>query len=118
LEQQVAPFVSAPETAEESHWKALESDPDLQHLLAEKRRFIVPATIFFIVYYFALPVLVGYFPRLMSTKVVGNINLAYLFAVSEFVMTAVVIYLYVKRANHFDELADQLRAKVTGGARR
>jgi uncharacterized membrane protein (DUF485 family) len=54
----------------------------------------------------------------MSTKVVGNINLAYLFAVSEFVMTAVVIYLYVKRANHFDELADQLRAKVTGGARR
>ena len=34
-------------------------DRELQQLLVVKRRFIVPATLFFVVYYFALPVLVG-----------------------------------------------------------
>ena len=40
---------------------------DFRALVAAKRRFIVPATIFFIVYYFALPILVGYAPDLMKT---------------------------------------------------
>lgn len=102
-------------TAEESRWEALEHDPELQQLLAEKRRFIVPATIFFICYYFALPILVGYFPDLMSTKVIGNINLAYLFAVSEFVMTGVIVYLYVQHANQWDARAAELKARL--GAR-
>jgi len=98
----------------QAQWKALESDPDLKELIAAKRRFVVPATIFFIVYYFALPVLDGYFPDMMSTKVIGNINAAYLFALSEFVMTAVIVYLYVQRAKHFDELAARVRAKAGG----
>jgi uncharacterized membrane protein (DUF485 family) len=106
-------FASVPRrTAEESRWEALESDPELQQLLAEKRRFIVPATIFFIAFYFALPILVGYFPDVMSKKVIGNINLAYLFAVSEFVMTGVIVYLYVQRANQWDALAADIRAKL------
>ena len=72
--------------------------------MAAKRRFIVPATVFFIAYYFALPILVGYFPGVMDRDVVGNINLAYLFALSQFVMAWVVMWLYVRRARHFDAL--------------
>ncbi len=41
---------------------------------------------FFIVYYFALPLLVGYAPQLMATKVFGVVNVAYLFALSQFFM--------------------------------
>ena len=37
--------------------------------MATKKIFIVPAFMFFVVYYFALPVLVGYAPQFMSTKV-------------------------------------------------
>jgi uncharacterized membrane protein (DUF485 family) len=105
-------------TAEESRWEALQSDAELQQLLAEKRRFLVPATIFFICYYFALPILVGYFPDLMSTKVIGNINFAYLFAVSEFVMTGVIVYLYVKRADRWDTQAAHIRAKLEARSKR
>jgi uncharacterized membrane protein (DUF485 family) len=106
-------FASVPRrTAQQSRWEALESDPELQQLLAEKRRFVVPATIFFIAYYFALPILVGYLPDVMSKKVIGNINLAYLFAVSEFVMTAVIVTLYVQRANHWDVLAEHIKARL------
>ena len=42
--------------------------------------------VFFVVYYFALPVLVGYAPELMSRPVVGKVNIAYLFALSQFFM--------------------------------
>jgi len=96
-------------------WNALEQDLDFQQLVAAKRRFIVPATLFFLIYYFALPILVGYFPTLMETPVIGALNVAYLFALSQFVMAWVVMALYVKAANGFDEAAAKIRAKVAGG---
>lgn len=100
-----------------AEWEAIEADPEFQRLLAEKRRFIVPATVFFIVYYFALPVLVGYFPTAMETEVVGKINLAYLFALSQFFVAWGIAWLYVRRAARFDRMAAAIVARVKGGAR-
>ena len=48
---------------------------------------IVPATVFFVVTYFALPVAAGWFPELMKMEVWGKVNVAYLFALSQFFMT-------------------------------
>ena len=67
---------------------------------------------FFIVYYFALPVLVGYFPALMETTVVGKINLAYLFALSQFFMAWTLMWMYVQRARRYDVMAGDIVAKV------
>jgi uncharacterized membrane protein (DUF485 family) len=100
----------------QSDWEKLENDPGFQALTREKARFIVPTTIFFIAYYFALPVSVGYFSGLMETKVIGSINLAYLFALSEFVMAWVLTGMYVKRARIWDAKAAAIVAKVKGGA--
>ena len=55
--------------------------------------------IFFIVYYFALPVLVGYARPLMEKRVLGPVNLAYLFALSQFFMAWIIAALYVRAAN-------------------
>ena len=49
--------------------------PDFKRLLVSKARFIIPATIFFVVYYFTLPVLVGWFPKFMEQKVVRRSEL-------------------------------------------
>lgn len=100
----------------EAEWHAIETDADFQRLVAAKRRFIIPATVFFIVYYFALPILVGYFPELMETPVIGKINLAYLFALSQFFMAWILMLLYIRKANAFDEAAAKIREKVKGGA--
>jgi uncharacterized membrane protein (DUF485 family) len=54
-----------------SDWDRIAAYAEFKDLLAAKARFIVPATIFFIIYYFALPVSVGYFPELMKTQVIG-----------------------------------------------
>ncbi len=97
---------TAAEDADAADWNALAASEKFKQLLKAKRRFIVPATVFFIVYYFALPVLVGYFPEFMSRKVIGAINIAYLFALSQFVMAWVIAGLYVRAANRFDRMAE------------
>ena len=86
-------------------WDAIAADPDFKSLIAAKLRFIVPSTIFFTVYYFTLPVLVGWWPDLMATKVLGDVNLAYLFALSQFFMAWTLAFLYVRAAAGWDKRA-------------
>jgi uncharacterized membrane protein (DUF485 family) len=95
-------------------WTQIERDPEFQELLAAKRRFIVPATIFFLLYYFALPLTVGFAPQLMERRVIGHINLAYLFALSQFIMAWALAFLYVRQAARFDAMAARLRGKAAG----
>ena len=99
-------------TAEEEagviNWQALAASEKFRRLLRAKRRFIVPAMVFFIIYYFALPVLVGYARPLMETRVFGAVNLAYLFALSQFFMAWVVAALYVRAAVKFDTMASEV----------
>jgi uncharacterized membrane protein (DUF485 family) len=110
---------TSPDTAPvggEHDWTAIESTPAFRELVASKRRFIVPATVFFIVYYFALPILVGYFPEAMSRDVFGKVNVAYLFALSQFLMAWVVMALYVRRARSFDAQEHAIVERAAGRA--
>ena len=95
-------------------WAAIERTPEFRALVRAKRAFIIPATLFFVAYYFALPALVGYWPDLMSTRVAGPINLAYLFALSQFVMAWGIMAAYVRRAQRYDRMVERLLAGVKG----
>lgn len=64
--------------------------------------------IFFVLYYAALPLLVGYAPGLMTKRVLGPVNLAYLFALSQFAMAWIVAALYLRAAAKFDRMADDV----------
>jgi uncharacterized membrane protein (DUF485 family) len=81
------------------HWDQIGATTEFQRLLVVKRRFIVRATLFLVVYYFALPVLVGWVPQLMSRPVLGPLNIAYLFALSQFFMAWCIAALYVREAS-------------------
>ena len=85
-----------------SEWDALAADPEFQTLVRARRTFVIPGTIFFIAYYFALPVLVGFAPELMSRPVWGPLTLAYAFALSQFAMAWILLALYLWRARSFD----------------
>jgi uncharacterized membrane protein (DUF485 family) len=91
--------------ADKTEWDRIAETREFKDLMAIKKTFIIPAFVFFIVYYFLLPILVGYAPQFMATKVIGVVNLAYLFALSQFFMAWTVAWLYVKAANNFDRLA-------------
>lgn len=97
-------------------WEAIAASTRFRQLLRAKRRFILPAMIFFIVYYFALPILVGYARPWMETKVIGAINFAYVFALSQFFMAWIIAGLYVRAAARFDKMAQEvITSSAEGG---
>jgi uncharacterized membrane protein (DUF485 family) len=99
---------TAAEEAGAIPWEAIAASARFKELLRAKRRFVIPAMIFFIVYYFALPALVGYARPLMERRVLGPVNVAYLFALSQFFMAWIIAALYVRAANRFDRQAREI----------
>lgn len=97
----------------DQEWVALANEPEFQALARSRRRFVVPATIFFIVYYLALPFSVGFAPALMSRPVWGPLTLAYVFALSEFAVAWILLALYLMRARSFDVQAARIRHHET-----
>ncbi len=97
--------------APQSVWDKIAASKDFKDLIATKRIFIVPAFVFFVVFYFALLVLVGYAPQFMSIKVL-DVNLAYLFALSQFFVAWIIAGLYMRAANDFDRLSRDIIEKV------
>lgn len=111
------PVPAAKKTETPDVWSEVYSSPDFEALVKAKIRVIVPATVFFIVYYFALPVLVGYAPGFMGRRVIGTVNLAYLFALSQFFVAWIIAALYLGWAARFDEMARKIVAKHVKASR-
>ena len=93
-------------------WDRVAQSHEFKDLMATKKIFIVPAVIFFGIYYFLLPILVGYAPKFMDTRVLGNVNLAYLFALSQFVMSWTIAALYVRAGDRFDQISKDIIDKA------
>jgi uncharacterized membrane protein (DUF485 family) len=83
-------------------WTKVANEPQFRSLIRDKRRFVIPATVFFIAYYLALPVLVGFAPAMMERPVVGPVTVANLFALSQFAMAWILLALYLWRARGYD----------------
>ena len=92
-------------------WNRVAVTGAFEDLVKSRARFLIPATIFFLVYYFTLLVLVGFFPEMMSATVPGlePVNFAYLFALSQFAMVGFVTWAYLRAAKKFDALAANIR---------
>ncbi|HEY2934297.1 MAG TPA: DUF485 domain-containing protein [Acidobacteriota bacterium] len=102
---------SADQDIDVADWDRVASLQEFRSLVAAKLRFVIPATVFFLVYYFTLPVLVGYAPALMRTRI-GVVNLAYLFALSQFLMAWTIAALYARSASRWDRMARDILRKL------
>ncbi len=93
--------------------EAVGKDPEMVELENRHQRFVWPITVFFLVYYLALPVLAGAAPDLMGNKLFGQFTFGYLFALSQFLMAFVVAWVYARwAARRMDPLAADLREKL------
>jgi uncharacterized membrane protein (DUF485 family) len=99
------PAERVPEKEPQPDWCAIARSQAFIDLIALKRAFIVPAFVFVLLYYIGLAVLVGYAPRLATLRIIGTVNVAYLFALSQFVVGWIVAALYLFAASKFDALA-------------
>jgi len=104
--------LTAAEDSNPVDWSRVTQLPEFRTMVRAKLRFIIPAVIVFVVYYFALPVLVGYAPGLMSKRVIGVVNIAYLFALSQFFMAWIIAALYLRAAARFDKLEHKVIEKA------
>ncbi|MEU4691966.1 DUF485 domain-containing protein [Actinoplanes sp. NPDC023714] len=78
----------------------------LRHRL---RRFIFPTTIAFIVWYALYVLLSAYARDFMSIKVIGNINVALIFGVLQFISTFAIAWVYARyAAKELDPRADAI----------
>ena len=73
------------------------------------RGFVIPATAAFLAWYLLYVVLSNWAPGLMGAKVVGNINVALIFGLLQFVTTFGLAWLYSRFSNaKLDPLARDL----------
>jgi uncharacterized membrane protein (DUF485 family) len=76
-------------------------------LMNEKKRFLVPLTIFFLVFYFMLPILTSY-STILNRTAIGPITWTWVYAFAQFIMTWVLCMMYVRKATRFDQMADEI----------
>ena len=90
-------------------WVAAERSPEFRELVRKKRSFVVPATIFFLVWYFGFIVLAGYAPDFMGREFIADgLTVGYALALSQFVMVWVLGAWYTRKADReFDPLAER-----------
>jgi len=89
-------------------WSRIAASPEFRDLAARRKRIVLPGFLFFLFYFLALPTLVGFAPSFMSTRVAGTVTVAYLFALSQFVVGGFIAWLYVRASSRLDALAQNL----------
>lgn len=102
--------------AKDDVWVRLENTSAFQELVKSKKAFIIPATIFFMVFYFGLPILTG-FTTILNAPAIGPMSWAYVYAFAQFAMTWTLLHLYVSRANRWDVLVDRAKSQAAEAGR-
>ena len=100
----------------DTDWHTIERSSEFQELTRSKRAFVVPATIFFMVWYFGFIALCGYAPDFMGREfLTDGLTVGYALALTQFLMTWVLGAMYVRRANRiWDPLSARVRESVEG----
>jgi uncharacterized membrane protein (DUF485 family) len=100
--------------ARAEEWARVERTRGFQELMRRKKAFLIPAVIFFMIFYFTLPVLTA-FTTILNYEVVGALSLAYIYAFAQFAMTWILCHIYLSQSNKWDALVDQARREAAGG---
>ena len=106
-----APVQPGPES-----YVAVQESADFGALRRAFRGFVFPTTVAFLLWYALYVILSAYARGFMGTKIVGNINVALVFGLLQFVTTFLIAWLYARYASRrMDPLADHLRTEIESG---
>jgi len=90
-------------------YERIAGERDFAELRRRYRRFAFPATIAFMVWYITYVICNNWARDFMDTRVIGNINIAVVFGLLQFVSTFVIAYLYSRYSTkNLDPLAGKL----------
>ena len=94
-------------------WHAVAQSPEFRELVAARRRFVLPATIFFLAWYIGFILLAGYAPDFMARSVYEGLTVGYCLALTQFVMVGTLGLMYLRRSERvYDPLAARVRERA------
>jgi uncharacterized membrane protein (DUF485 family) len=96
-------------------WQAVERLPEFQELVRARRSFLVPASILFLVVAIGYLLLAAFDHGLMGKQVLGGIPFAWLAALTQVLLTWVLTWAYLRRA---DSAFEPLEKRAAEAARR
>lgn len=100
-------------TRDVTPYERMQASDQFQELRRRFRAFAFPMTAAFLGWYLLYVVLSGWARDFMGTKIVGNINVALVFGLLQFVSTFLIAWIYSRHAqNKLDPLAKKLRDEV------
>lgn len=101
------PVIAEKKRKDKIDYVKVEESKQFRSFMKDKKKFIVPMTIFFLIFYFLLPIFTSY-TTFLNTSFFGDISWVWVFAFSQFIMTWVLCTIYVKKAARFDEQAEEI----------
>lgn len=111
----MTPVANGEEHQHSDVYARLRESEDFVELQRSYFGFVLPWTIAFMVWYLLYVLACNYAPALMTIKVVGNINVALIFGLLQFVSTFGIAWLYSSHSNRkLDPRADRVRAEYEG----
>ncbi|MER7993508.1 DUF485 domain-containing protein [Micromonospora chalcea] len=104
---------SAPAESAAERYLAVQRSDEFAGLRRALRGFIFPMTVAFFLWYALYVILSAYARGFMGTKLIGNINVALVFGLLQFVSTFLIAWLYSRFANRrIDPVADRIRDEI------
>ncbi|MEX3715337.1 DUF485 domain-containing protein [Cytobacillus horneckiae] len=88
-------------------YEKIASSNEFKGLMSAKKKFLIPTVIFFMVFYFTLPILTS-FTTILNKPAIGAITWTWLYAFAQFIMTWTLCMIYVRKAARFDQSADDI----------
>lgn len=94
-------------------WEEVQASPEFADLRKRFRGFAFPLTAAFLGWYFLYILLTAFARDFVSTPVIGNINIAFVLGILQFVSTFVIMWLYERHSsNVLDQASDDIRDLV------
>jgi uncharacterized membrane protein (DUF485 family) len=110
---------AGPDHHPEIDWIAAEKSPEFRDLIRKRRGFVLPATIFFLAWYFGFIILAGYAEDFMGESIYEGFTVGYLLALTQFIMVWGLGWLYLRKADRdFDPLARRAAETAIEAGRR
>jgi len=100
------------QTKRQDYSDVVQSDK-FKALMASKKRFLWPSTVFFLVFYFSLPVLTSY-TNVLNHNAFGSITWAWVFAFAQFIMTWALCMIYSRQSVYFDQMVEEIKKERRG----
>lgn len=87
-------------------FQKIENSSGFRELMRKKKSFLIPTTILFLGLYLLFNVVISYTDWL-NAAFIGDITWVWVFAFSLFAMTWILVTVYMKQAEKFDEMAKE-----------